>query len=300
MNTSFLDDIKNTFNKKDNGLIQIIFINVAVFIGINLFYTITFLANTGPELYDSLLKWLSVPASLSKLITRPWTIITYMFLHEGFFHILFNMLWLFWLGKILHEYLGNKKLISTYVLGGISGGLLYIIAFNVFPVFHEMTEYSFALGASAGVLAIVIATATLLPDYPIRLLFLGAIKLKYIAIFSIVIDVISIGKGNSGGHIAHLGGAIFGFIYIKQLQKGNDLATRFNKIMDSLSSIFSGKSNLKVSHKSAPKTASSTASKNSTPNQDAIDAILDKIAKSGYDSLSKEEKDILFRASNRD
>ncbi|MBL4715230.1 MAG: rhomboid family intramembrane serine protease [Bacteroidia bacterium] len=297
---SFLGDIKNSFNKKDNALIQLIIINVAVFIGVNLLYTITFLANTGPELYDSILKWLAVPSSLSKLITRPWTVITYMFLHEGFFHILFNMLWLFWLGKILVEYLGNKKLISTYVLGGISGGLVYIIAFNVFPAFQGMTEYSYALGASAGVLAVVIATATLIPDYSIHLLFLGPVKLKYIAMFSIVIDVISIGKGNSGGHIAHLGGAIFGFIYIKQLQKGNDLASRFNKIMDSMSSMFSSKSNLKVSHKSASKTASTMASSSSTPDQEVIDTILDKIAKSGYDSLSKEEKDILFRASNRD
>lgn len=279
---------------------QIIIVNVAVFVFINLIYTLTFLINLGTGYYEGIIKWLAVPAGLSIFITRPWTLMTYMFLHEDLLHILFNMLWLFWIGKILEEYLGNKKLISTYILGGICGGALYIISFNIFPAFREVIDYSYALGASAGVLAVIVATATLLPDYTIHLLFLGPVRLKYIAAFSILLDLIYIPKGNAGGHIAHLGGAIFGFIYIKQLQGGKDISNGFNNLIDTIKNAFSPKSDLKVSYKNKGKKDKKATNSSKQPNQDIIDSILDKIAQSGYDSLSKEEKDILFKASKDD
>ncbi|MBN4065855.1 rhomboid family intramembrane serine protease [Candidatus Amoebophilus asiaticus] len=296
MFSSFFDDIKHSFKQKDNGLIQLILINIAVYIAVNLLDTILFLTGTDKTVYNEIIRYLAVPASLKLLIFRPWTIITYMFLQESFWHILFNMLWLYWLGKILHEYLGNKKLISIYVLGGISGGLLYIFAFNVLPVFREVLPSSYALGASAGVLAVIVAVATLIPNYAIHLLFIGPVKLKYIAIFSVVLDLLSISKGNAGGHIAHLGGAIFGYFYIIQLQKGNDIGKGFQNLLYSLIKAFSRKGNLRVTYKNTHTENHTGGSKK--PSQDAIDLILDKIAKSGYDSLSKEEKELLFRASN--
>jgi membrane associated rhomboid family serine protease len=245
--------------------------------------------------YNIVINKLAVPASLGSMITQPWSILTYAFLHEEFLHILFNMLWLYWMGKILAEYLGNKKLLSTYILGGISGALLYILFFNIFPLFSNAVHSSYALGASGSILAITIAVATLLPDYTIFLLFLGPIKMKYIAGFSVLLDLISISGSNAGGHIAHLGGALFGFIYIKQLQKGNDLAKGFNKLTDFISDIFKPKPRIKVAYKN-PATKRNPNSQ-TDPDQETIDKILDKISRSGYTSLSKEEKEILFKAS---
>jgi membrane associated rhomboid family serine protease len=212
-----------------------------------------------------------------------------MFLHDGFFHILFNMLWLFWMGNILHEYLGNKRVYQSYFLGGIFGGLIYMLAYNVFPAFNEAKHVSYALGASAGVLSVVVSAATLLPDYQIRLLFFGDVKLKWIALISVVLDLISIPNGNAGGHIAHLGGALFGFLFIKYLYTN----TVFDKYIDKIGNLFSRKSKLKVHYK----TTQNGNNVNIKVSQQEVDLILDKISKSGYESLSKREKEILFKAS---
>jgi membrane associated rhomboid family serine protease len=218
---------------------------------------------------------------------QPWSLITYMFMHDSFFHILFNMLWLYWIGGILQEYLGNRKVIESYLSGGIFGGLLYIITYNLFPVFKDQISFTYAIGASAGVLAVVVATATLLPDYAISLLFFGPVKLKYLALISIVLDFISIPNGNAGGHIAHIGGALAGFLFIRYLyQRGGHL------FPDKLFNLFEKKPNFKVH--SGNKMKGHTVNITS---QQEIDAILDKISKSGYDSLSKKEKEILFKAS---
>src|SRR5688572_24707877 len=218
-----------------------------------------------------------------------------MFYHENLFHILFNMLWLFWMGKIFTEYLGNKKLFSTYILGGICGAILYIIAYNFFPLFSHSVNFSFALGASAGVLAITIATATLLPDYKIGILFLGPVALKYIALISVFLDLISVSGSNAGGHIAHLGGAIFGFIYIRQLKKGRDLAKGFNRVIDKLASLLSRRSRMKVHYGRTKHDEDFVSDKKAK--QEKTDEILDKISKSGYGSLTKEEKEFLFKTS---
>jgi len=147
---------------------------------------------TDSILFLQLIQYLSVPASLNHLLTQPWSLVSYMFLHVDFFHILFNMLWLFWFGKIFLDYLNGKQLIWVYLLGGISGALLYILAYNIFPVFQVNVENSYALGASASIMAVVAAIATLMPEYPLNLLFIGRIKLKHIAIFTIVIDFLLI------------------------------------------------------------------------------------------------------------
>jgi membrane associated rhomboid family serine protease len=202
------------------------------------------------------------------------------------------MLALYWFGQILAEYLGEKKLLYTYLYGGIAGAVLYILFFNLFPVFSAALPVSEAMGASAAVMAIVFATATLLPDYSLRLLFFGNVSLKYIAFIYLLIDILSIGSFNSGGHIAHIGGAIFGFILIKQLRKGNDWIKSTDKYVQKIFSLFRKKNKLRVSY------INKDAKKNdATADQKTVDAILDKISKNGYDNLSKQEKEILFKAS---
>jgi hypothetical protein len=224
-----------------------------------------------------------------------------MFLHYDFFHILFNMLWLYWFGKIFLEYLNPKKLISVYLIGGLAGGLVYVLAFNLFPAFQESVSQSVALGASAAVLAIVMAISFYVPDYTLYLMFFGPVKLKYIAMATVLIDVLSIRSGNAGGHLAHLGGAFFGFLYATQLQRGKDISIGFSRFMDSLFSLFKRRTKIKVEYKrpeGRPETDMEYNARRAAE-QRTIDQILDKIARSGYDGLSKEEKEMLFKSSKK-
>jgi membrane associated rhomboid family serine protease len=227
---------------------------------------------------------LLLPSFLPRLASHFWTPFTYMFMHAGVFHILFNMLWLYFIGQIFEEYLGNKRTIGLYLLGGLTGALFFVAAYNVFPFFAAALAGSTVVGASASVMAIIVATATLLPDYSVSLILIGPVKLKWIALFYVVIDFLSIAGPNAGGEFAHLGGALFGFIYIKQLQRGNDW-------IGAIAGIFRKKSKMKIVSKNSDRNASGK------PRQDEIDRILDKITESGYGSLSKQEREILSRAS---
>jgi hypothetical protein len=197
---------------------------------------------------------------------------------------------------LFQQYLGNTKTYQAYFLGGIFGAIVYILAYNLFPVFHSQVGIATAIGASAGVLSIVVATATLLPDYSISLLFIGAVRLKYIALFSVLMDLISIPQGNPGGHIAHLGGAAFGFIFIKLIYNKSSASNYLDGFFEWISNGFksSPSPKLKVKYKATSKTNSSEVGK---PSQEEIDAILDKINRGGYENLSKKEKEILFKAS---
>jgi len=292
---SILDEIKKSF--KDGSLLtKIIYVNIAVFVIVNLLSSVLFLF--GAEAPD-ITKWFAVPASLSSLLVKPWTLFTYMFLHQDFFHLLFNILYLYFGGRIFQDLLGEKRLISTYILGGLSGAVLFILSYNIFPVFNVALPDARALGASAAVLAIIVAIATKVPNYVVNLVFLGAVKLKYIAIVLVVLDLISFQKGNAGGHIAHLGGALFGFFYIKQLEKGKDWSLWYFAWTNAIKSLFkkADKSKVKVVYKNQGSKRKST--KQNDNEQEIVDKILDKISKSGYDSLSKEEKDFLFRASQK-
>jgi len=268
---------------------------INLLIGINVFL---FLAEYVPAVIENLVfksnqihtfteSYLRLPSYLPRLLHHFWTPLTYMFMHAGFFHILFNMLWLYWMGQIFEEYLGTKRTIGVYLLGGLAGGFLFVLFYNIFPLFTQqpgLVEGSSTVGASAAVMAIVIATATLLPDYTIFLMIIGPVKLKWIALFIIILDFLGIAGLNAGGEISHLGGALFGFIYIKQLQRGNDM-------MGFFANIFKKRSKLKVAAKTNLKNAGNT------PRQEDVDRILDKISQTGYESLSKQEKEILFRAS---
>ncbi|MGN6395792.1 MAG: rhomboid family intramembrane serine protease [Mucilaginibacter sp.] len=260
-------------------------INVIVFLLINVPDTLAqFLFRTGVIGYYSN-EYLQLPSNLSVLLKHFWTPVTYMFMHAGWLHILFNMLWLYWFGQIFEEYLGKNRTVGLYLMGGLCGAFLFLLCYNTLPIFaHQDTSL---VGASAGVMAIIIATATLLPDYSLSLFLIGPVKLKWIALFFVLIDFLGIIGPNSGGEIAHLGGALIGFVYIKQLQKGNDWVAR-------ISGIFKAKPKLKVVSKNS---YGKSAGK---PRQEEIDLILDKISQSGYDSLSKQEKEVLFRASSNE
>lgn len=280
-------------------LIRLIYANLAVFIGIKVLYLFFWLMQASGSPNSWATNWLAVPSELSTLITRPWTILSYMFLHLDFFHLLSNMLWLYFLGQLFVQFLGEKKLWTVYIAGGIAGAALYILFFNLFPVFDQISPYAKALGASASVMAVVVAVGTYAPDFSIRLLFIGNVKLKYIALFSFLLDVISISNSNSGGHIAHIGGAALGFYFAKQWKKGKDITAWVSTATAFIQAMFkpSPKRKMKVQYRRSNSDYAYQDRKKEE--QEIVDEILDKISRSGYDSLTKKEKDILFNASNR-
>ena len=296
--SNIIDEIKASF-KEGSSLTKLIYINIAVFVVVNLIDVFFYLFQLrGFSLVDIL----AVPDSFGELIYKPWTIITYMFLHKDFFHILFNMLVLFWFGKIFLDYLNPKQLLSVYILGGISGALVYILAYNGIPVFASLTIHSQALGASASVMAVVFAISFYIPDNVLNLMFIGPVKLKYIALIYIVIDILSLAGDNAGGHFTHIGGALFGFIYITQFKRGRNIAKGFDRILDNVFSIFSKrKPKMKVKYSDATYSHSQDINYNTNKvdEQDKINKILEKISKSGYNSLSADEKALLFKASSK-
>jgi membrane associated rhomboid family serine protease len=270
-------EIDNLMGRNAPALTRIIVINIVVFVAANLYLNIA-----RPFDGTGLLTYLGLSSSPKYVLRHPWTLFTYMFLHESVMHILFNMLWLYWMGKLFVEYLGEKKLVYTYILGGLAGGLLYLIVYGL-----AMPEYSILMGASAGIMAVIIAIAVLLPDYPIFLFLIGEVKLKYVALGAFLLtSIVDIGS-NSGGKISHIGGAIYGWVYIWQSRKGND----FVNILSSFFKRIFGKGK-------RPKKAKMTASMGGkSDKQKRIDDILDKISRSGYESLNQEEKDFLFKSS---
>jgi len=296
--------------RSGNVLTQLIIVNVGVFIFINLVRVVLFLSmsdhTASNDLFYNFLSWVMLPAELSKLLIRPWTLITHMFSHYSFFHILFNMLWLYWFGRILRLYLGETKILPIYLLGGLFGAFLLIISYNLLPGLTSELPYVRALGASGGVLAIIVATATLVPNHAIFLLFFGEVKIKYLALVMVVLDLVSIAGSNTGGSIAHLGGAAFGYLFIKQLQSGSDWSKPVNGFLDLIKQAFSFERKPKAVFKNVEKAKGgngrfvSSKSKKTDDQQKKIDKILDKISVSGYDSLTAEEKEFLFRVSKDD
>lgn len=283
MNKSLFNELYYKVFRSENPLFLLIGINILVFLGINLFKLGEFLFGGHNGISEWIVQQLALPANLAVLPYKFWTFFTYMFVQQDFFHILFNLLWLYWMGIIFLDFLNKRQFIFTYLAGGLAGAFTYILAYNTIPAFSEIAQHSILLGSSASVMAVVVATATLVPDFTIRLLLFGAVRLKYLALAYFILDIIGIGGGNPGGSIAHIGGAILGFAFIKQLNKGNDV-----------SKILKKKSNLKVvKNKSYP------SANTGSSDQETIDLILDKISKSGYDSLSKTEKEQLFKASKK-
>lgn len=302
--TGIFDDFRNAFRKPNNGLLQIIFINILVFL-VLLFSKVILTLSGFSGFYQTFVSKISIPSSFYKFLFQPWSILTYFFAHTDFFHILFNMLFLYWFGGLVHEYLGNRRLVNVYILGGIVGGLLFMIAYNLIPYFKPLIDSSLMLGASGAAFAVVVAAATLLPDYTFMLLFIGPVRIKYIALFYIIVSIASTVGTNAGGNIAHLGGALIGFIYIKQLRKGVDLGSPISAVFDFIKSLFvevPQKPQMKVTHRSYTNVGynqSTHFTSDDAPNENEVDELLDKISRSGYESLSKDEKLKLFKASQK-
>ena len=287
---NLLNGLKNFFLQK-NVLSRLMLINVTIWI-ICLFISVfTWLFNISDISFVT--KLFAVPSDISALAEKPWSLFTYMFLQEEFWHLFFNMLMLYYGGKIFMQYFSEKQLLLTYIFGGLFGALFFILAFNVFPVFENMKGHAFALGSSASVLSILIAAATYRPDYTLNLFLLGQVKMKWVAIVFVIIDFLSITKGNSGGHIAHLGGALWGFLYVSMLKSDFDIYKIFKK----KAKIRVKTVNSENYHK-RPKTDEQYNAERAQE-QEEIDRILDKIAKNGYSSLSEKEKEFLFRQSKK-
>ena len=296
------EDIKQFFMHR-SMLSNLILINIGVWLLVKITGVFFFLnlqpgSATSDEWY---LHFLAVPASIHSLLDTPWSPLTYMFLHIDFWHILFNMLWLFWFGKIFTQYLNSRQLLQTYLVGGLTGAVFYITAFNFFPVFHSSLPFSYALGASASVMAIVTAISFYVPGYTIQLLFIGRVKIIYLSIILFIFDFFAIPGTNSGGHIAHIGGAIWGFVYILMIRKGFGTAYWGNQVgwIDRFKNRFSSGNRKKGSFYNSNRRPVSDEDYNleKKNNQRKIDEILEKISKGGYESLTKSEKEFLFKTS---
>ena len=310
-----IDDVRRLIRK--GGIVtQLIGINVVLFLLLALAKVILLLFKVDDAGW---LDFLSLPASLPLLAQRPWTLFTYMFMHGGVWHLVFNMLWLYWFGQIALYFFSARHLRGLYIIGGLAGGILYVIAYNVFPLFAPQVSQSLLVGASASILAIVVATAVKEPNYRLRLLFIGNISMKWLAVITVLIDTLLIASDNAGGHIAHLGGALAGWGFVAGLNKGVDITEWINRVIDFIGGLFrpasyrtrirpkkqkkafsSGK-NRKKSTEIPTNDHSTDYTYNQTKKQqsDEIDRILEKIKKSGYAGLTAEEKQKLFDASNR-
>lgn len=270
---------------------KLIVINVLVYI---LNILLVFLFRLSP---DFLMQWFELPKRLDNFITQPWSVVTYAFFHGSFSHIFWNMLLLYFSGRIFLNLFGGRRFLNVYFLGAIAGGLIFMLSYNLFPAFMEIDTS--LIGASAAVMAILIFICTYMPNQEVRLFFLFNVKLWYIGVFVVLIDLVQIPMSNAGGHLAHLGGALLGYIYARKLSEGRDIGSGFEKMVTAVVNLFRRKPKgpLKTVHKNRKTTASA---KNSQAGKDSrqqkIDEILDKISKSGYESLTKEEKDFLFQA----
>ncbi|MBQ9556960.1 MAG: rhomboid family intramembrane serine protease [Muribaculaceae bacterium] len=301
---AFIDDIKRTY-RQGSMLMRLIFINIGVFILIRLL-AIGAVLLSGSSF--PVLQWVELPGDWWLALRRPWTLVTYMFVHNDLWHILFNMLWLYWLGRIFMEFFSSKQLSGLYILGGLGGGALYLLCSNLLGHLHG----SALIGSSAAVIAIVVAVAVYVPDYKIGLLFLGQVAIKWVALVTVLIAVLSLDGGNIGGNIAHLGGAAVGAWYALRIKQGHDITRPLNAMLDFIIGLFNGRSLRLPRFKRAaspsaqqqaapPRQATSTSHHrpDDTVSEEELDVILGKIKAAGYDALSDEEKDKLFKASRR-
>ncbi len=293
-----INDLKIKYKTASN-IERLIAINVLAFV---LLYGVRLVAFLFSYSESSIESWLFFSKSIGAYVYKPWTIITYAFLHGGLWHLLSNMIVLYFSGHYFITYFTAKRTLTVYLLGAISGALVFMGAYNLFPAFTSVDQ-GYLVGASASVMAILVAVATYVPNLAIRMLFLGSIKFWWIACFFILLDIVQIPLGtNSGGHLAHLGGALFGYVYASQFRKGKDIGAGFERFLNTIESWFQPKSKSplrtvykkdKTKSTSKKKSVSSTSRKS---NQAEIDSILDKIGQSGYESLTKKEKEFLFQA----
>jgi membrane associated rhomboid family serine protease len=290
---TIFEEIKNSY-KQGSVLHKLIYINVAVFLALHIGVIFLVLANQidRNQSISEILRFLAIPSDLLALSRRPWTIITYMFTHGFLYHIVFNLMILYWFGRYFIEEFGVKKVLGIYLLGGLAGALLFVAFYNIFPFFEEVKDLSIATGASASVMAIVIAVATVVPNRQMNLILIGPVKIIYIALVLFITSTILDFTDNTGGKIAHIGGAATGFLFAHYYRKGQDISRGFDHFMDNFFSLFRQKKKMKVTYKRPADDYQYNEQK--AREQEEIDQILDKISQGGYDSLTKMEKEKLF------
>jgi len=315
MFTSIWDDIKQQFSH-GNTLTRIILVNIAVFVLLTIVRLVLMPVEDGIT-YDDFLHFFTISSNGWHNLTHPWVLITHMFVHEQFFHILWNMLLLYWFGRIVGDLLGDQRILPIYLMSGVAGGLMY---FAMSHVFTSMSFGGYALGASAAFMGMIVVAGMAAPAYIISLLFLGDVRLKFIVGVLVLLDLVAISwNSNTGGSFGHLGGAAMGYVIATQLQHGNDMTAPVNQLIQNISSFFK---NLFTEERPKPKMAyknpnfkrekqykekgRKTRSRGQhksdgqgLSHQERVDAILDKIKQSGYNSLSSEEKEFLFNASKK-
>lgn len=278
---------------KNSTLVNLIYINIGVFLAAKLIEIVCTLFNLNSF---SALSYLHLTAQINLLLKQPWSVLTYMFLHTDFFHLFFNMICLYGFGKLFLNYFSQKQLVGLYLLGGLGAGICFIAAYNIFPYFENAVNKSFLLGASGSIMAIILAIALYIPNFEIQLLFIGKIKLKWIAMAMILISVFNTTSSNAGGEFAHIGGALIGIIYMYLYKKGKDIVSPINKLIDKITTLCKPKPKIKFSKQPKSDAFYNQQRKN---DQQTLDTILDKVKKSGYSSLSDKEKKQLFDTSNR-
>lgn len=300
------------FNQNNQAVKRLILINLAVFGFQVLMWVFAFLMNMEfdpqrPIVTNPLLQYFFLPSEVGLIFVRPWTVVTHMFMHAGFGHLFFNMITLYFIGRITSDFFANKKIYQLYFFGGLFGAFVTVLSFSIFPVFQGLGVVPM-MGASAAVLAIIMATVALLPHYEVYLFGLFKMKLMWLGLIIVALDVINIPRGNSGGHIAHLGGALFGYLYVVGMQKGFGLDKLTNRlrrvfvrkprvVFDERKYYRRSKSPKERVYQHQSQESNKSQGNRARPDQEEIDAILDKINQSGYTSLTAEEKEILFRAS---
>lgn len=301
---AFIDDLKNKY-REGSMLMRLIYINIAVFVVLHIIGLVSVLSGHGAV--DSF-SWIELSSIPQEVLYRPWTVITYAFAHYEILHILFNMLWLYWLGRIFMEYFTSKQLVGLYLLGAVGGAALYLLMYTFVPA---LSGHNYMLGASASVMAIVVGIAAYSPDYKIGLLFIGEISLKWVAIVAVMIDLLSLDSmTNVGGHIAHLGGAGVGLLYALMMRRGHDITAPLNSLIDKLVSLFARRDKQgpgspvggRAYRRAAGNTSAGADSHQQSPRaaEEELDRVLAKIKRSGYTALTEEERAMLFSFSKKD
>jgi membrane associated rhomboid family serine protease len=287
---NFMNSLKHKY-EQFNVSEKLILINILCFVLPYCLHTLLFLLDFNN---NSIISYFELSANLKIFIFRPWTILTYSFFHSGFLHLFWNMLLFYYSSRLFINLFPQKMLLTIYFLGVITGGLVFILSYSIFPAFRGISPSM--LGASAGVMSLFIFMCKYTPFQEIRFFFFN-IKLSYLGIAFVFIDVIQIPYGNSGGHLAHLGGSFLGYFYADQLKKGTDIGSFFSSLISIIEDFLFGENKLKMVYKSKNKSKVNSVKK-AELNQKKIDSILDKISVSGYDSLSQEEKNFLFNSKN--
>ncbi|MBP9847944.1 MAG: rhomboid family intramembrane serine protease [Flavobacterium sp.] len=282
---NILDDLKLQY--KTGGMVQkLIFWNICFFL-----FSLVFFYSFSVEQFQ-IPTWIALSSDLGVFVHTPWTLITFNFFHSGFLHLFFNLMVLHFSGRLFNTYFTDKQLLGVYVLGGVFSGITFVLSYLF------IGKAGLLVGASGAIMAILIATATYAPFMLLRIPLIGIVKLWHVAFVILLVDLIQMPLDNTGGHLAHLGGALFGFIYIKLLQTGKDITKPFSALFDTFANLFKPKKKtpFKKVHRNATKNVVNSSVSNKDFAQKQIDDILDKISKSGYDSLTKEEKEFLFKA----